>query len=217
MKQIIISLFLIILFASCQQNETPAIRQEAGIVYDYAGIDHCRFVIELDNGKKIQPHYYPEEFVFYQGQRLLVRYAELPNSISTCGKGVPSDVIYVEEIFGGDSLTEIELQDYNNFSNDPVYIHLAFVKDDFLHLKVSFSGGCRNHDFNLLKINGGEQEENTALLELRHNANGDMCEAALSKELRFSLASLKDEGYTKFLFKAMLEDGSTYIELFLLE
>ena len=51
---IILSLFLFV-FVSCQEEEEPILFSETGTVIDYAGAGDCNFVIELDNGNRIQP------------------------------------------------------------------------------------------------------------------------------------------------------------------
>lgn len=217
MKKLILFIFPIIILLGCQQNEEPVILQETGVVVNYAGAEYCSIIIELDNGQTIQPLRYPEGFVFVQGQRLLVNYTELPNIVSTCGKGIVSEILSIEEIDCGAPVTEPELEEYNTMPNDPVIIHEASVNDDCLYLKVEYSGGCRNHYFNLVKINEDDYEKDTAVLELRHDANGDVCEAALSKDLQFSLVSLKTSDYKRLIFKAILENGDTYTDLFELE
>ena len=58
---IIFSLFLV----GCQEDEEITF-QETGLVVDYAGAGNCNFVIELDNGNRIQPIYYPDGFTFFQ-------------------------------------------------------------------------------------------------------------------------------------------------------
>ncbi len=214
LKPILLLIFALILFSSCRQNEESVVYKETGVVINYAGANHCSVVIELDNGQKILPLYFPEDFVFIQGQRLLVNYTELPNIMSTCGKGIACEITHVEEISCGAPLKEIELNEYNSLPNDPVFIHEVYTDGDCLNLKVSFTGGCRNHTFVLAKINDDQQENETALLELRHDANGDLCEAALSMELRFNITDLREQGYQQFMFQAVLENGGTFRELF---
>ncbi len=65
-----------ILFTACQ-NDEEIILEDVGIVVDYASAGNCGYIIELENGAKIQPLYYPEGFTFSQGQRVHVQYAEL--------------------------------------------------------------------------------------------------------------------------------------------
>ncbi len=217
MKQLIILISLIIMLVGCQQNEEPAILQETGVVVNYAGTDYCSIVIELDNGQKIQPLYYPENFEFIQGQRLLVNYSELPNIVSTCGKGTVCEIINVEVLDCGFPVTEAEGEELDTFPNDPVNIIEIAVNEDCLFLLVSYSGGCQKHEFDLVENNEKDADEDTAIIELRHDGNNDLCEAALSTELQFNLLSLKEKGYTKFQFNALLENGETYTEIFDLE
>lgn len=64
----------------------------------------------------------------------------------------------------------------------------ATVEGDLLILTVSYSGGCEPHGFALWAL---EPYEKTLPprhpLFLRHQANGDMCEAYITRELRFDL------------------------------
>ena len=217
MKKLILFSLAILLLAGCRKDEEPLILQDTGIVMNYAGADHCSIVIELDNGQNIIPLHYPEEFKFFHGQQLLLTYSEIPNAISTCGKGAGSTIFQVEEIACGPQITEPEPGDYNNMPNDPVLIHQISLEDDCLKVRVAFSGGCKNHTFNLVKVEGDEQEEDTAVLELRHDSDGDFCEAFLTMDIRFNVSSLKEQGYKQFYFKALLLTGETYIELLELE
>lgn len=98
MKQIIIILFLFsIILVGCQKDEEITL-QESGIVVDYAGAGNCNLIIELDNGGRIQPLYYPDGFTFTQGQRVLVEYVELPNVIAGCDRGMAAEIKYAEEL-----------------------------------------------------------------------------------------------------------------------
>ncbi|MBT6764674.1 MAG: hypothetical protein HOA90_09095, partial [Prolixibacteraceae bacterium] len=50
--------------------------------------------------------------------------------------------------------------------------------------------------------------------EIRHNSNGDLCEAFFTKELRYDLTPLKLEGKTEFVLTAKLTDGEIYNKIF---
>ena len=54
---------------------------------------------------------------------------------------------------------------------------------DTLHVRVEYSGGCRDHAFALESTTRGD----TTLLSLRHDAGGDGCEALVYDELRLAL------------------------------
>src|SRR5665811_789713 len=99
MKRIILILFLFAIVLNGCEKENNEIKLEAtGIVVDYAGAGDCGFVIELDNGNRIQPLYYPNGFTFSPGQRVLVEYIVLNNVISPCDRGLASDISYIEEL-----------------------------------------------------------------------------------------------------------------------
>ncbi|MEX0747725.1 MAG: hypothetical protein WD275_06975 [Rhodothermales bacterium] len=49
------------------------------------------------------------------------------------------------------------------------------LMSDTLMMLVSYSGGCEDHDLDL----ESEVEQDTAKLWIKHNANGDSCEAMI--------------------------------------
>jgi hypothetical protein len=204
-----------VLLISCQQENNPVTIQETGVVVDYAGAGNCSFVIELDNGNRIQPMYYPNGFQFAQGQRVLVEYIELPDVISTCDRGAASEITYVEELSCA-AYVDLYFHNYDSLERDPVFIHEAFVDGDCLHIKLSYSGGCREHSIDLARMNQwyATGNSNIPTFEIRHDANGDLCEALFTKELRFDLTPLKLEGKKEFVLTAKLSDGGVYNKLF---
>ncbi len=205
-----------IAFTACQ-NDEEIILDEVGMVVDYASAGNCGFVIELENGAKIQPLYYPEGFTFSQGQRVHVQYAELTNVVPSCDRGTPAEIIFVEEL---SCAPFIDLNSINNDSlaHDPIFLHEAFVDDDCLQIKISYSGGCKEHSIDLVRIQPSATNDSTIpTFEISHNANGDMCEAYFTKELRFDLTPLKLEGKKEFVLTAKLTNGEVYREVFELE
>lgn len=218
MKKIfLIFILFAVVLSGCQEKDEISF-QETGVVINYAGTDHCSFIIELDNGTKIQPLHYPEEFEFVQGQRVLVDYVKLPNVIPSCDKGIACDILNVEELSCGAPLTDLYAHNYDSLANDPVHLHEAFIEGDCLHLKLSFSGGCRNHIIKLARIHEMYQDESEIpVLEIRHDAKNDMCEAWLTQEIQFDLVPLKEEGITRFYLKALLTSGETFNELIEIE
>ena len=215
MKQtLLFTFFLAAIFTGCMQDKDLETIQETGVVIDYAGSGNCRFVIELDNGNRIQPVSYPVGFEFAQGQRVLVEYTELPDVISTCDRGASSEIKYIEELSCAPYI-DLYFENYDSLARDPVYLHEAFVDGDCLHLKLSYSGGCREHTIDLARMNpwhAGSSDIPT--FEIRHDANGDLCEAYFTKELAFDLTPLKLEGKTEFVLTSKLADGSVYNKLF---
>ena len=216
-KTYLIFILFAVFLSGCQEKEEMTF-QETGVVINYAGTNHCSFIIELDNGTNIQPLHYPEDFEFVQGQRVLVDYKKLPNVIPTCDKGIACDILNVEELGCGVMLTDLYAHNYDSLPNDPVYLHEVSVIGDCLQLKLSFSGGCKNHVIELARIHELNQEENEIpVLEIRHNANNDMCEAWLTQEIQFDIMTLKEAGITRFYLKALLISGDNYNELIEIE
>ena len=215
-KIVLIFTVLTIIFTGCQEKEEMTF-QETGVVVDYAGTDHCSFIIELDNGEKIQPLHFPDEFEFVQGQRVLVDYVKLPNVIPTCDKGIACDILNVEELKCGSPLTDLYAHNYDSLANDPVQLHEVAVDGDCLYLKLSFSGGCRDHEIELAWIHLAQNDNEIPQLEIRHDAKSDMCDAWLTQEVQFDLTQLTEEGITQFQLKALLINGETFYEIIKIE
>jgi hypothetical protein len=201
------------LFTSCQDDEEILI-QETGIVVDYAGAGNCGYVIELDNGGRIQPMYYPDGFTFTNGQRVLVEYVELTNVLPSCDRGVASEIKYIEELSCA-PFVDLYFSNYDSLARDPVFIHEAFVDGHCLQIKLSYSGGCEEHTIDLAYMHPWvASSSNIPTFEIRHNANDDMCEAFFTKEFRFDLMPLILDGKKEFVLTAKLTNGEVYNELF---
>ncbi len=207
---------LAITVTSCQDDDEIRL-EEVGMVVDYAGAGNCGFIIELEDGNRIQPLYYPDGFTFSQGQRVHVEYIELTNVIPSCDRGIPAEIVFVEELNCAPYI-DLNFNNYDSLARDPVYLHEAFVDGDCLQIKISYSGGCKEHTIDLARmlpwIAG---TSSVPVFEIRHNANGDMCEAYFTKELRFDLTTLKLEGKKEFALTAKLTNGEVYNEVFELE
>ena len=82
---------------------------------------------------------------------------------------------------------------------------------EFLVIKVSYSGGCKSHDFTLYTEKGSSDTEQFVLLH--HNGNKDMCEAWESEEIKFHLPGIADNVKTdQVIFKFMKKSlGATYV------
>ena len=202
-----------IAFTACQ-NEDEIILDEVGIVVDYASAGNCGFVIELENGAKIQPLYYPEGFTFSQGQRVHVQYSELTNVVPSCDRGTPAEIIFVEELSCAPFI-DLNSNNLDSLVTDPIFLHEAFVDGNCLQIKISYSGGCKEHSIDLVGIQPSATNDSAIpTFEISHNANGDMCEAYFTKELRFDLTPLNIEGEKEFVLTARLTNGEIYREVF---
>lgn len=92
-----------------------------------------------------------------------------------------------------------EVLDKVDLKTDKALIKEARLEGDILTLKISHSGGCREHDYQLYGWRGWDKSNPPAgYLFFSHNANGDMCEALISRELRFDIEPLKEAWKTAF-------------------
>ena len=70
--------------------------------------------------------------------------------------------------------------------------HVA-VRNDSLHVRARFGGGCRPHEFRLLLFKTFRESypvQSDAVL--MHEANGDPCRALLTRDMSFDLKPLRD-------------------------
>lgn len=217
MKQLILilSLFLFVL-VSCQEEE-EILYQATGIVVDHAGSGNCGIVIELDNGNKVIPMYYPEEHTFVNGQRVAVDYYELNRVTTDCHKGIACEIKYVEELACA-PYTDLYFENYDSLARDPIHIHEAYVDGDCLYFKVSYSGGCQNHTIDLIRLHSSMTGEfDLPIFEISHNSNNDLCEGWFTQKFRYDLKILKEGGKKEFILTAKLLDGKTFNKVLNLE
>lgn len=79
--------------------------------------------------------------------------------------------------------------------SDPFDISFADVINDFLVLHVSYSGGCEDHDFEVLS-NGKYTATYPPEIELhiKHYNNGDYCRGVIDEKRYFDLRPLQYPG-----------------------
>ena len=75
---------------------------------------------------------------------------------------------------------------------DEYVLNSAVITDDRLELSISYSGGCKNHEFTLVCSSTFEDSSPAQLrVSLAHNANNDPCEAFPTDEYHFDLNPIK--------------------------
>ena len=104
------------------------------------------------------------------------------------------------------NIQDIVLDDYKSALKDPFTINRVTLNGDLLKIKVSYSGGCKEHIFTLISSGFMESNPVQVNLVLSHNANNDSCEAWLTEDLSFDLSPLK-QAYQQ----AYSEDSATII------
>lgn len=86
----------------------------------------------------------------------------------------------------------INLLNDSLWENDYYIINDAVLnEEDLLNLNISHAGGCEEHDFQLLQdpLFCGTPPIYISM-RLSHNANGDLCEAWITKDLCFDISSI---------------------------
>ena len=82
---------------------------------------------------------------------------------------------------------------YQNAPRDPLSISSIELNNDILNAKVSFSGGCKGHDFALIASRGFMESDPVQInVLLSHDAHNDLCEAWITEDLAFDLSPLKE-------------------------
>lgn len=76
--------------------------------------------------------------------------------------------------------------------NDPFNIVSVNLSGDILEIEVSYSGGCEQHNFDLV-FNGAYKKSLPAKadLYLLHDNNNDQCRSIVEKKLFFNILSLR--------------------------
>jgi len=81
-----------------------------------------------------------------------------------------------------------------DYDMDFYWIEDVTIEADTLFFSVSYSGGCREHEFALVAWSYFmESYPVQAGLLLSHNSHGDPCEAHIFEEMEFDLTPLKEE------------------------
>lgn len=78
-------------------------------------------------------------------------------------------------------------------NNDEFYLERVIIEDNILKLNVSYSGGCKKHQFSLIEKKNLQRAKNIyeVHLQLLHNSNKDNCKKIVTEELFFNLLPLK--------------------------
>lgn len=113
-----------------------------------------------------------------------------------------TDHIIVSETTDCPKYVELNYSNYNSLSTDPISIISAKVDGDCLKLTLQYGGGCKEHqvDLALIQPECGTPPLPPPTFEIRHNANGDVCKALVTKEYSFNISGIREEGKNKTNF-----------------
>lgn len=107
--------------------------------------------------------------------------------------------ILQNEYLGSDGIILGDNVNTESFQYDRYNLNDIKIVGDAVQLDISYSGGCRDHEFKLIAKNYlGESNSPKAQLVLSHNNNMDPCEAYPTENHSFVLLPLKYEFYKIF-------------------
>lgn len=93
---------------------------------------------------------------------------------------------------------------------DPVDVEDVSLSGDLLFVKVSYGGGCAEHDFGLSWDESfAESNPTQAWLVLHHDAHDDECLSLVTTTLRFDLTPVKERWREMY----RREHGSTVLHV----
>ncbi len=127
-------------------------------------------------------------------QLLYLKFLALIFALVAC-----TDHIIVSETTDCPKYVELNFSNYNSLNTDPISIISAKVDGDCLKLTLQYGGGCKEHqvDLALIQPECGTPPLPPPTFEIRHNANGDVCKALVTKEYSFNISGIREEGKNK--------------------
>lgn len=92
-KLLIISLLFAIALSGCSKNKCGNNNEFTGILRDYRGqLDGCAWMIELDNGRRLEVRTVPAGVTLTDGKKVSVKYQINNNTVSICMAGEIADI-----------------------------------------------------------------------------------------------------------------------------
>jgi hypothetical protein len=160
------------------------------------------FVINLDNGSVVTPSNVSlNGFTPKDSDRVWVRFNPVSDTRLT-----DSTFNYLANIY---SINDILFKDIKKLSDvsedsvghDPIIIRSAWISPkDILNLELKFFTAGSVHYINLLDNGEGDGVSNPFIMELRHNARGDMNQYPVYATVSFKLNNLRVSGQNQVKF-----------------
>ncbi len=197
-------------FVSCrlEPNEDCGCVFKKGIIV-FAGapeVDGCGWEILVDS-----VYYHPvnlEADYKVDALPVLLKFVADPEEFR-CGRGgVTYSSIRITEIkMNPPEVKNLNNDEWEKYSMDPFHLDSAYVKGDCLFMQVGYSGGCREHEFNLWRLPPNALNPPPIEIALSHKSNGDVCEAYITRWLIYSLLPIREDGKheVKFLLRGSPE------------
>jgi len=120
-----------------------------------------------------------------------------------CGFRIGFDYqsIRITEIrYHGDDLRTLSEDQRDQYKLDSFRMDSAYLDEDWLLMKVSYGGGCREHEFNLWKLTADPLNPERIEIGLSHESNADPCYGYITRWLVYSLVPLREKGKHEVTF-----------------
>ena len=96
------------------------------------------------------------------------------------------------KLWGDVVILEHGVNDPDKWGNDDYRLNSTTITDSTFTVSVSYSGGCKNHQFTLILMDSWKMSDPAQLgVSIVHNANRDSCEAYPTEEYHFDLTPIK--------------------------
>lgn len=185
----IIAFLILIALSSCMDDFSDT----ENYYLDLAIMNHegDNYLITTDAGVKLMTETLPVDIDFDQNVRVNVRYKLLTPVDTSMGF---SYWVYVDEI--GEVLTKeiVTINDENRDSlgSAPVKFYDVWITQDYLTVYFSFYAGTETHYFNLTFDEKEQANNDTILLNFRHQDNNDTPRQYYNGYITFKLNTLRD-------------------------
>jgi hypothetical protein len=181
-----------------------------GVVKQVCDSNDCKTVIQLDDSTIIIPYQLDSTMALAEGQEVVIAYSEIQDHNNYGDSAIVANITWLEQI--GCSPIIMVKPDVTSVSNklpsDKFTISGSKINGDCLEIIVSFSGGCKAHEFIMTYQKLPNFEKYSGQLTLGHNSHGDMCEAYITQSVSFNLAPLKEAGKDK-IWLVLVKEGDT--------
>ncbi len=86
----------------------------------------------------------------------------------------------------------------------PFVLNKATITRDTLTLNISYGGGCEVHDFDLYMSPAAFMESYPvqANIYIKHNGNGDVCKAYITKDISFDISKIAENYRNSYFSRA---------------
>ncbi len=132
-------------------NYVPNTCNHRGTVYDYTGLDGCGYIIELDNGLKLEPVKFLNEIELRDSMRVKLSYTPV-RMASICMVGQTAVITCIEEIDTKPCLANFEIEKNDQVNTLNAYNFINKSRGDDLKYVWDFGDGTTSTETNPMHI-----------------------------------------------------------------